>query len=292
VPRSFAIVGPGKVGSALAKLLCRAGYRFIGAAGRRPDSARRACEFAGCGRPTTRAAEVTREAELVFITTPDDAIATVCLELAQQRALRPGAVLAHCSGALASEVLAPARGLGASVGSMHPLQSFATAEQAVQLMPGSFCCIEGDEPARGVLHEAALALGARAMSIPTEGKALYHAAAVVSCNYLVALQNAALKLAQAAGLRRAQALEALLPLIRGTVNNMERLGIPECLTGPIARGDVETVRRHLRAIESQAPSLLPLYRTLGLETVEVALAKGSLTTGAAEALRRAFRGAP
>ncbi len=281
----FCIVGAGTVGSALARLLSQAGWEFLGAASRSVESARDACRFAGCGRASTDAAELTRAADLIFITTPDDAISSVCRELAEAGGISSGAVVAHCSGACSSSVLEDARGRGAAVGSIHPLQSFATAEQAVRLLPGSFCCIEGDPRAVAALREAAGTLGARVLAIPTEGKALYHAAAVVACNYLVALESAALKLAEAAGLDRGEALEALLPLIRGTVDNIENVGIPACLTGPIARGDVETVRTHLEAIAANAPDVLPLYKLLGLETVELALAKGTLTPDRANELR-------
>ena len=284
----FAIVGAGKVGSALARLLARAGYEFVGAASRRIESARSACEFAGGGRATMTPAEVTREADLVFITTPDDAIAAACDYLSQAGAFRAGAVVAHCSGAHASTILESARRCGAHLGSMHPLQSFATAEQAVEILPGSFCCIEGDQEAVRALSDAARRLDARVMSIPTEGKVLYHAAAVLACNFLVALENAALKTDEAAGIARGDALQSLLPLIKGTVSNIEKVGIPQCLTGPIARGDVETTRRHLEAIEAKIPELLPLYKTLGRETVEVGLAKGTLSEDKAELLVRMF----
>ena len=284
--RTFAIVGAGKVGTALACLLARARYDFLGAAGRAIESARAACEFAGSGRPTTSAPELTRDAELVFITTPDDAIATVCGELAEASGFARGAVVAHCSGAHPSTILEPARSCGALIGSMHPLQSFATAQQAVRVLPGSYCCIEGDADAVQVLSAAARAIEARVMTIPTEGKALYHAAAVVACNFLVALEHAALKLDEAAGIHSGDAMQSLLPLIKGTVSNLETVGIPQCLTGPIARGDVETTRRHLEAIGRKLPDLLPLYKVLGLETIEVALAKGTLSEERAAELRR------
>ncbi len=281
----FAVVGPGKVGSALAKLLAGAGYAFLGCAGRSLESARRACELVGSGRATTDAAGLTRGAELVFITTPDDVIAQVCRELAGRGAFRTGATVAHCCGALPSTILEPARACGARLGSIHPLQSFATVEQAVELMPGSFCCVEGDPEAVEVLRAVAGALGARVVNIPTESKPLYHAAAVMASNFLVALENAAVKLGEAAGIGRREALESLLPLIRGTVSNMEKVGIPQCLTGPISRGDVETTRRHLEAIRRRAPALLSLYRVLALEAVEIGLAKGTLSLARATELR-------
>ena len=185
----FCIVGAGKVGSALARLLSQAGWEFLGAASRSLESAERACRFAGCGRPSTDAAKLTRAADLIFITVPDDAISSVCRELAEAGGISSGAVVAHCSGAHSSSVLEDARGCGGAVGSMHPLQSFATAEQAVRLLPGAYCCIEGDPSAVEVLREAAGAMGAKVLAIPAEGKALYHAAAVMACNYLVALES-------------------------------------------------------------------------------------------------------
>ena len=281
----FAIVGAGKVGAALARLLSGAGYGFLGAASRSIESARRACDFAGAGRAVADAVDLTCDAELVFITTPDDAIEEVCRRLSERGAFAAGTVVAHCSGALASTILQPARDSGAHTGSLHPLQSFATAEQAVELLPGSCCCIEGDAEAVGALQAAAEAMGARAMNIATDSKALYHAAAVVSCNFLVALQHAALKIGEAAGMPRDEALQALLPLIRGTVSNLEQVGIPESLTGPIARGDVETTRSHLEALAQGLPDLLSVYRILAAQTIEVALAKGTLDEPTATRLR-------
>ena len=274
------------MGTALARLLARAGYDFLGAASRTIESARKACGFAGFGEATTIAPELTRTAELVFITTPDDVIADVCKQIAEASGFARGTVVAHCSGALPSTVLEPARACGAHIGSMHPLQSFATAEQAIQTLPGSYCCIEGALEAVEVLSAAAQAIGARVMTIPTEGKTLYHAAAVVACNFLVALEHAALKVDKAAGIGGRDAMQSLLPLIKGTVSNLEKVGIPQCLTGPIARGDIGTTRRHLEAIEQKLPDLLPLYKVLGLETIEVALAKGTLSEAGAAELRR------
>ncbi len=270
----FAIVGPGRVGTALAMLLAGAGYDFAGAAGRSLGSAQTACKLIGAGVATTNAADVAAAAELVLITTPDDAIGTVCAELAPH--LPQGAVVAHCSGALPSSFLSPARAAGSHVGSLHPLQTLPTVEQAVELLPGSYCCIEGDPEAVDVLEGVARAIGARPLVIATESKALYHAAAVMACNYLVTLQDAAVQLGTAAGLDGEEFLRALMPLVRGTVHNLEQVGLPNALTGPIERGDVETVRRHLDAIDRDAPEALPLYKLLGRNTVDLAARKGTI----------------
>ncbi len=282
----FAIVGAGRVGTALAVLLARAGYGFVGAASRSHGSAQAACEAVGRGEATTEPGEIVGLADLLFITTPDDAIRSTCRALAEIGALRRGCVVAHTSGAYSAELLAPLRSHRAAVGSLHPLQTFPTVDRAVEALPGSWCCIDGDPAAVEVLEHAATALDCRVMVIASEGKALYHAAAAVASNYLVTLEHAALKLDTAAGVEPRAAIESLLPLIKATVANIESVGIPQALTGPIARGDVETVRRHIEAIERKAPDLLGLYRLLGRETVEVAREKGTLCPERAEELLR------
>ncbi len=178
--RSFAIVGAGKVGSALARLLSEHGYEFLGAASRSTESAEAACEFAGAGTPHTAVAPLTRRAGLVFLTVPDDAIEQVCSQIARDKGFAEGAVVAHCSGALDSTTLAPAAEAGAHVGSMHPLQSFATAEQALSILPGSCCCIEGDHDAVDALRDVAHAAACRPMTLSSEGKPLSPAASTVA----------------------------------------------------------------------------------------------------------------
>jgi predicted short-subunit dehydrogenase-like oxidoreductase (DUF2520 family) len=287
---SFAIVGAGKVGRALARLLTGEGYDFIGAASRSRESAESACEFAGAGEPFSDPAALTARAELVLLTVPDDAIEDVCSDIAERDGFRQGSVVAHCSGALPSTILSGAREAGASAGSLHPLQSFATAEQVLKILPGSYCCIEGDSGAVEVLQGVARAADCNPMTIPTEGKTLYHAAAVIACNFLVALEDAAVEVDGEAGIDEDQALQSLMPLIRGTVDNLADVGLPDCLTGPIARGDVRTTEEHLRELERACPDLLPLYRTLAVRTVKVGREKGTLGEEKAEELLRLVNG--
>jgi predicted short-subunit dehydrogenase-like oxidoreductase (DUF2520 family) len=280
----FAIIGAGKVGKALACLLAQAGYSFVGAASRSLESAKAARRFVGSGVAASNPSDLAPKADLIFITTPDGAIAEVCESLVRAGALTPGAVVAHCSGALPSSVLLPAREAGCAIGSLHPCQAFASAGQAVRVLPGSTCCIEGDLAAVEALEEVARVLRMHIVKVPTSAKALYHAAACVASNYAVALQHAAVRLYEAAGIDREEALQCLLPLLQGTVSNLERAGLPGALTGPVERGDTETVAGHLAAIAKAAPDLLPMYREMGRLTVDVALAKGKIDCDAAEEL--------
>lgn len=287
MPRTFCIIGAGSVGQALAYLLHHAGWTFIGAASRKFESASEACRFVGDGIPAEDKGELANAADLIFVTTPDEAIAGVCEELADQDAIRPGSVVAHCSGGLSSSILEPARKCGAHIGSLHPLQTLPDPERGVALLPQSKCCVEGDEKAVETLREVVDSLGAEAFTIPTGRKALYHAAAVMACNYLVTLESVAVRMGEEAGMESGTVLEAFLPLIRGTVTNLEDVGLPEeALTGPIARGDVATVRHHMEEIRESMPQLLPLYCELARQTVQVARTGGELDETEAEHMNR------
>ena len=289
---SFAIIGCGKVGTALARFLSLAGYPAAGVASRSRASAQRTAAMIGCDRFSDVAWQVTSRAEMVLITTPDSAIAATCDRLVQNSGLHPQAAVLHCSGALPSTILESAKTAGAAIGSMHPLQSFASREFAANPFEGIIVAIEGDPPAAGLAQQAARDLGATGVAIRTEAKTLYHAAAVVASNYLVTLLDLALRLIAAAGISESQRFAVLKPLIQGTLDNIAAVGIPAALTGPIVRGDVETVARHVAAIQAQAPALLSLYQALGRHTINVATSKGALSQPLAQQLRHLLAGDP
>ncbi len=279
---TLGFVGAGTVGTALAVTLSRRGYQVVAVASRSFASARCLAEqVEGCiAYPDLQA--VADAGELVFITTPDDAIASV----AEAIRWRPGRMVVHCSGSLSAEVLDSARDQGALTGGLHPLQTFAGAQQAVGLLPGSTFALEAEDPVLAkVLEGMVQALGGRAVKLRRQDKALYHAAAVMACNYLVTLFSLATDLWMEFGASKDEAGQALMPLVRGTLANLERIGLPDSLTGPIARGDVGTVKKHLEALATAAPGILPAYRALGLQTIAIGLAKGTLPEPAAERLR-------
>jgi predicted short-subunit dehydrogenase-like oxidoreductase (DUF2520 family) len=141
-------------------------------------------------------------------------------------------------------------------------------------MPGSTFALEGDGALLECLRQMVAALRGRAVELRPQDKALYHAAAVLVSNYVVTLMDMATRLWQQFGADPDLAAQALLPLLQGTVDNLRRLGLPDALTGPIARGDLGTVRRHMVALEATAPDLLPAYREMGLRTIPIAAALG------------------
>jgi predicted short-subunit dehydrogenase-like oxidoreductase (DUF2520 family) len=182
----------------------------------------------------------------------------------------------HCSGADSTDILEPARKSGATVGSFHPLQTLAGVKQAMENIPGSTFAVEAEEPLLSTLKDMATALGGHWIELKASDKVAYHAAAVFACNYLVTLVKLATDLWQTFSIPPDQASKALLPLIRGTLHNIDTIGIPQCLTGPIARGDTGTIKKHLKALKEKTPALLSPYKELGLQTIPVALAKGRI----------------
>ncbi|RLB07959.1 MAG: DUF2520 domain-containing protein [Deltaproteobacteria bacterium] len=274
----IAVVGAGVVGTALAYLLKEKGYRIIGIASRSQNSAQRAASFLGGEvRVSTTPEEIVQEADLVFITTSDSAIEEVCERIANKEGFRPGQIVVHTSGALPSTILLKAREKGALIASVHPLQSFADVKEAIKIIPSSIFCLEGAAEAIPTLMELVRTLGARPFSIDTRYKSLYHAAAVVASNFLVTLYYLSFKLYEAIDIPREEASQALLPLIKGTVNNIEKLGPVKALTGPIARGDLNVVKGHLEALRHLDTRFIDIYRTISRLTVEIGIKKGTLS---------------
>jgi len=270
-------VGPGTVGTALARGLAAAGYS-VSLFGRRPDRLRRVLDRIPGGRRATSAQALVEASDIVFLTVPDDAIRSAAASLAWGS--EKSAV--HCSGASSLDLLAHAAGQGAAVGVFHPLQSFATAEQAERNLPGSAFGIEASSDALlADLREMAASLGGTPLTVSGD-KAIYHASAVFASNYLVTLLDVASSLWRTLGLSREDGLRALLPLVRGTIENLETIGLPDALTGPIARGDVGTIERHLQALAKVAPDALPLYKELARRAIPIARAKGRLGAEAAD----------
>jgi len=279
----IAIVGAGVVGTALAYLLNEKGYTLVGIASRGEESLKKAISLVGGEvRTTTAPEEITPEADLVFITTSDGAIQEVCEGIAGKGGFQPGQIVVHTSGALPSTILTSAQDKGALIASVHPLQSFADVKEAVKILPSSIFNVEGDPKAIPILTELVQELGGKPLAIDTREKPLYHAAAVVACNFLVTLVYLSYQLFEAIDISHEDAAQALLPLIKGTVNNIEHLGPVKALTGPIARGDVGVIRGHLEALKTVDPRFTDIYCAISRLTVEVGIRKGTLSIEKAE----------
>ncbi len=286
---SIAVVGAGKVGSALAILLHNQGYTVSGVTSRTPDSARNLAERLNC--PVfENCAYAVQTADLVFITTPDREISQVSAGIASEGGYRSGQIVVHTSGAHPAAQLLGATEAGAKVLSFHPLQSFAEVEGAMQNLPGSFFALEGDEDAVNLGRKIVEDLSGKSFVIQARDKVLYHAAACIASNYLVSVMHLATGLYQNFGLSREEAFEALFPLVRGTVENIHREGPVQALTGPVARGDVPTIEGHMKALNAVSAQEKELYRQLGNYTVQVGLEKGTIDAAQAEKLYKAFKG--
>ncbi len=274
-------VGAGTVCTALAVRLCQKECSVVAVSSRSLPSAQKLAELVTNCQVCHVAQEVADAAELVFITTPDDVIARVASEV-QWHA---GQGVVHCSGAYSVDILEPARRLGAAIGSFHPLQTFASVNQAIDNLPGSTFALEAEEPLLSRLKELTSLLTSNWVELKPGDKVLYHVAAVFVSNYLVTLGKLALDLWQAFGVSPEEATKSLLPLLKGTINNIDRIGLPGCLTGPISRGDLGTISKHLSALEAKNPSLLTTYKELGIQTIPIALAKGGIDENRAKELK-------
>ncbi len=286
------IIGAGVLGTSLGILLSRAGHEIVSICSLNRRSTQAAAEKIGSGKVTGDAGLAAMGADVVLLAVPDRAIPAVAIEVAAGGALKRGAAVIHLAGGLPSGILSGVVAAGGHRGAMHPLQSFADVEAAVRMLPDTFFFIEGDPEAIDVMRALVLALEGRPVYIDARDKALYHAGAAVASNFLVTLVDFAVDLLGRAGVGPDMALEALLPLIKGTIGNLETVGLPDALTGPIARGDVGTVRRHLKALGQNPGELGQLYRHLARRTIEVARRKGTLEDADAERLLREIEDPP
>jgi len=264
------IIGAGHVGRALGRLFAATGsFAVQDVLTRSEGSAQAATAFIGAGTALADATAL-RRADVWMLAVGDDQIAPVCGQLA---GLLQGAVVFHCSGAKSSTELQGASAAGALVASVHPVRSFADPARVVQDFAGTFCGVEGDAAALAQLAPALGAIGARTVVIDAAAKTVYHAAAVFASNYLVTVVDAALRAYQAAGIPADVARELARPLATETLANVFRLGPEAALSGPIARGDMQTVARQQQAIDGWDAPTGALYAALVDATTALAARK-------------------
>lgn len=282
----FSVVGCGRVGVTLARILMEKGYPLAGISSRTSGSIQKAAGMLGTKNHSMAPEGVTRDADLIFITTPDDAIETVCSAIAAKNGFKKGSIVLHCSGSHPSTILSSAGTCKAVIGSLHPLQSIAAITLDTNPFEGIITAVEGDPAAVDIGKAISRDIGSNCIEIKTHAKSLYHASAVVASNYLVTLIDAACKLMACTGVDPESGYAVLRPLLKGSLDNIDRLGIPDALTGPIARGDHRVVRTHLKEIEQQAPELLAFYQTLGRCTIDISRAKNGISEKEADIFKK------
>ena len=252
-------------------------------ASRTPERAAAAARFIGAGVEALPYKRLPSLATRILIAVPDDSIAGVAALLAA--GMDSGDAL-HTSGVYGVEVLAPLLNRGVSCATLHPLQTVSSPGQGVDSLEGAWFGVSGDGSALGWAQSIVKMLAGSVVSVRPDGKPLYHAAAVIGSNYLVALVEAAVELMERAGVGPSEARSALGPLMRRSLENALALGPAQALTGPIQRGDTRTVMAHLEAIDRLDPESAGLYRALGLYTLKLAQRGGLPATVASRVEER------
>ncbi|MEW6725072.1 MAG: Rossmann-like and DUF2520 domain-containing protein [Bacillota bacterium] len=275
VPRSFALIGPGRVGTALAYLLCTAGIRLTTVIGRTAESLERARQLLPTQDDppgTVFAVQPGRElldSDFVILALRDAQIEDMVERLWQSGLIRRGQVVIHLSGSLTADTGRLPAGAGVGRLAMHPLQAVADPKSGIAHLPQAIWSLEGDSKGLSLGQELAELLSLRWIRISAGQKPIYHAAACLASNYLVTLVHTATEMLQAVGFSADLARDSLWPLVQGTVDNLKQSPPRDALTGPLARGDVGTIRKHLEALAGR-PEWVRLYRSLGLATLPLA----------------------
>lgn len=271
---SVTIIGTGSLGSALAKALFDNHYTITSLFNRRMRKAEAIAREVGATY-FSEFPESSRElGSMIFLTVQDSEIEHSVDNLCRITDDFSGCTVVHCSGSIEASVLAPLEKKGASIAAFHPLQTF-TSDSGTQEFRNIYFDVEADDITYNRLRNLADHLGGRTIRISSSAKPYLHAAAVMSSNYLVTLLEVSGKIAALGGIDKEEAMEAMLPLIRTTLQNLESKSTANALTGPIKRGDAETVRLHLELLKSDT-DLLETYKKLGMETLQLAKETGSL----------------
>lgn len=289
---SIVIVGGGNLGLSLAQLLGNNGYSVV-VTGR--DIARISKKLETTPPRSKQLFEIAAmencigAADINILTVTDSGIKQLCDSLSGE--FKQESVVAHCSGALDSQILISAKeSSGCSTCSIHPLNSFPTLSASFKLLSdnhhGTTIYAEGDEPALAQCQQLLSPCGFTLLTMNSQGKTLYHAASVIACNYLVSLMELSLLSAEAAGLERDNFFRSLQPLIQTTLKNIATSGTEQALSGPIARGDTKTIAKHLEHIDALNPELKHSYGDLGKHALKLVRKRNDLSPEQIEQLEK------
>lgn len=269
---SIGVVGAGRVGAVLAAALRTAGHRVVAAAGE-SGASRTRIETLLPGVPVHKPTDVARACELLLLTVPDDMLENVVTTLVGAGAIRPGQFVVHTSGRHGLEVLRAAAEIGAHTIAMHPAMTFTGTDVDFARLGGCIFGVTAGAADRGIAERLVGELGGTPMWVPEERRTLYHAGLAHGANHLVTLVAQAMDMLVASGAEDPAA--TLRPLLSAALDNALSFG-DAALTGPIVRGDLNTVRAHLADIAEATPSALPAYIAMARATADRARADGRL----------------
>lgn len=267
MPLTINFIGCGRLGKTLASLIKANALARIGSIYNSSyDSSVQASQFIGAGSPVKEITSMV-PSDIYFITTRDDIISEMCATLISTNTIKKGTILVHCSGARSSDILTQAKNHGCYIASVHPLKSFANPSESIQTFPGTYCAIEGDPEAMPVLDDLFTGIGGKVFAINKEKKQLYHAAGVMANNYLVALHYQAVQCYLLAGVEEKTANTLSTMMMDDALRNLKSSSHAKSLTGPLQRGDVNTVSGHVEALTASDTLLSAIYCQLGLGTL-------------------------
>lgn len=281
---AIGVVSAGRVGAVMGAALAAAGHRVTAASGVSRASQLRAANLLP-GVPLLPPDDVVAAADLALLAVPDDVLPGLIRGLAAAGSFRAGQIVVHTSGAHGVGVLAPAAEHGVLSLALHPVLTFTGREEDVARLAGACAGVTaaaGDEAAWSVGEALVVEMGAEPVRVPEDVRPRYHAALAYGANYLVTIVRDSVELLEKAGVTPAERLVA--PLLSAALDNALRHG-DRALTGPVARGDVDTIRTHLAVLADADPELLAAYRTLAGRTATRAAAAGLLPEHAEKDVR-------
>ena len=283
--KQLGIIGAGKLGRSLGRLLFEAGrYQIASVINSTPSSAESAITFMGAGTAASNFSSMSKS-DAILIATQDAMIEPTCKHLVDAVPNLEGKIIWHASGCLSSAVLSSAKAAGAWVASVHPIFSFANPSSAVDQFHGTYCGVEGDEEAIRTLSDDFDAIGGDFVAIVAEKKTLYHAGAVFASNYLIALLQTSTDLYMKAGISKQDSIRLIQPIAKSTLDHFAQFGAVEALTGPIARGEFAVVQRQILELDKSTDRSVSLYRELGAKAVDIATAKEGVDRAVLEQMR-------
>jgi len=267
--RDISIIGAGKVGTCLAAALAQKKFKIKAISCRSLSSAKESRKIIGQGKASTNNRQVAEEGQIVFICVPDDKIKKITKELSGYNLDWSGKVVLHCSGLHPAAILKEIKDKGASTASFHPLQSFPQKMADIHQFEGIYFGLEGAGEALSVGEEIAASLGARVILLRAQDKPAYHTACSFASNLLLSLLDIAESLLAKVDLQQQPPHSVLFPLVQKTIQNVKNLNTGQALTGPAARGDVSTIRKHLEVL-ADFPQYQNIYRQLTVHALQIA----------------------